>query len=569
MTDENYSGESGRRADASKIIQAIDRVRKKHGVQTTGENNRSLDWDNPRDRTLVRERFDDASGEAILPGFGPEGLGGNARDDCGNPHPFICNECGHSVEFGRTCSQSVCARCGVAWVRDLGIKKSAKVRRIRKEKNQNTSPAEHQYIHHQVISLPLTWYFDLANAGYSLEEAQDVTKSVVKEILDEMRAQGVVVRHSYRGKNPDGTVKSESDDRGAWKERLNSDRAWFGDVRDDLAWMPHYHCIVVSDFLKGGKTKDEDDDEPGLSEKVEEATGWVIHRIAGDDGVSLRDDGAMARALTYCLSHADIDVREDAYNQSCVWEVGSFQGDPIRSSGRFSAWDSDLEWADACVRRLAKRILGIRNGTSDCGAIIPGVDDPGELARRIILELYPEEDDRPDVDSDTVLHHVAQGNIDVSVSTTSGGGGNVTVNSAFGQSHDGGWGGFSGATWSAPSGGSFDGDAGGVRALPLDQDDQGDDCDGSCGGDHDTDATGLKSSSSSETESDGRDEDSQCDGRLIPLGEARHQGLLDDDRWCRDAVHVDEAREADREWPEDLDPWRTSNPDPVKSISIG
>jgi hypothetical protein len=54
--------------------------------------------------------------------------------------------------------------------------------------------------------------------------------------------------------------------------------------------------------------------------------------------------------------------------------------------------------------------------------------------------------------------------------------------------------------------------------------------------------------------------DQECDGTLIPLEEARRRGLLEDDDWCADAPHVEEARDADREWPDDLDPWRTSSP---------
>jgi len=563
MTEKGFGGESGHRAEPSNIIDAIDRVRRKHGIETRGEHNRSLDWDNPDDRTLVREKFTDASGEAILPGFGPEGLGGNARDDCGNPHPFLCDNCGHTVEFGRTCSQSVCSRCGVAWVRDMAIKKAAKTRRIRREKEQNTPVNQKE--HHLVISLPLTWYYDLAKNGVSLERAQEITKGVVKDVLDELRAQGMCVRHSFRGKNPDGTVSSEEGDLGAWKERLNSDRDFYGDVRDELAWMPHYHCVVVTDHLKVKS----DGDGPAVSEQVEEATGWVLHRIEDDSGASLRTDGDMARALTYCLSHADIDVR-NGHNRSAVWEVGSFQGDIIKSSSRFTAWDTDLEWADGVVRRLAKQLLGIRNGTSDCGAILPAVDDPDELARRILEELYPEDDEERDrVNTDAVLHHVSQGNIDVDVSTNSGGGGSVSVTSAWGQSI--GPNGFGSSLPDARGAGSYSGgEPNGVRALPVEDeqpDDVDDDCE--CGGthDHDHDDADLELRSTTSNDSGGRDEDENCDGKLIPLGEARNRGLLDDDDWCANAPHVDEAREADREWPDDLQPWRTSTP--TKTIAIG
>lgn len=56
---------------------------------------------------------------------------------------------------------------------------------------------------------------------------------------------------------------------GLWKELLNSERMFYGDVRDQLAWKPHYHCIVVTDWFK---TAD-------FTKWIESATGWVVHRI--------------------------------------------------------------------------------------------------------------------------------------------------------------------------------------------------------------------------------------------------------------------------------------------------
>ncbi|WP_181685984.1 hypothetical protein [Halorhabdus salina] len=413
----------------------------------------------------------------------------------------------------------------------MSINKSAKLRRVRKEKNYHTPEGELQKLHHLVISPNLGWYFDLASSGRTLEEAQKITKTVVKRILDEMRAQGVLIRHSFRGKNDDGSIKSESDDRGAWKERLNSGRKWNGDVRNELAWKPHYHCIVASDWLEGGE----------LTERVEKETGWVIHRIADDNGISLGSDGAMARAMTYCLSHCDIQIREDSHNRSAVWEVGSFEGDPIKSSSRFSPSPVDLEWADRVVRRAAVDTLGLQSGTTDCGARIPPVDDPDELARQIIEELYPQQE-RPahrDIDPDTLLYHVSEGNLSVDISTTSGGGGNVTVKDAFGEPiGPSGWG---SNLPEAPSDHSYSG-ADEPIAQAIVGDDEDVDCD--CGHDHNTDDNSNP----------------ECGGTLIPLEEARQRGLFDDPDWVRDAAHVDEAREINREWPDDLDPWRTSSP---------
>lgn len=532
----SYSGESGRKADASNIVEAINRRRDSLAGAldpATGDANRSMKWDSERDRIALRDKLEGSRDqEPILPGFGPDGFAHNAQDDCGDPHPFICSSCGHRVDFGRTCQQSVCARCGSSWCRDAAIKKAAKARRLRREKHKHTQKSEHQKIHHYIISPPLKWWYNLAIAGYSLSEAYEETKDVVKDILEEHRAPGVVARHSFRGEADDGSIASESDDRGEWKERLFHELDWFGDdgVRDELAFKPHFHCIVVTDMLQVD------------TELVEEQTGWVLHRIQDDDGVSLEDDGAMARALTYCLSHADIDVRTGEPNRSAVWEVGSFEGDQFRSTPRFKARPSDFDWADGVVREAAETVLGLHSATTECGETMPAVDDPDELARKIIEEIYPDHEPR-ESDLDAVLGHVVDGNISVDVETTSGGGGSVSVRDAFGEPV--GPGGLPGSAADLPDSPSNSAAGAAVRSVQtVDvQDDDQDDCGcGSC------------------DDQDDRDVDDNCDGQLIPLGEFRQRGLLEDDDWIRSAPFVDEAREADREHPDDLDHWMASSP---------
>ena len=143
MTDSDeeskWSGESGRRADPDRVIDVIERTLARLDVNTVSddpEQHQFWSWSNPRSRAEVREAFagDFRQQESLLPGFGPAGYANNARDDSGEAYPFLCNSCGQTVEFGRTCSQSVCMRCGVAWIRDSAIKKTAKVRRLRIEK---------------------------------------------------------------------------------------------------------------------------------------------------------------------------------------------------------------------------------------------------------------------------------------------------------------------------------------------------------------------------------------------------------------------------------------------------
>ena len=154
----------------------------------------------------------------------------------------------------------------------------------------------------------------------------------------------------------------------------------------------------------------------------------------------------------------------------------------------------------------------------------------------------------PSISTDQVLHQVSEGNIRVDVETTEGGGGSVTVTDAWGVP-------LAGVT-DLPSDPSTtelsrrrdSTELPQLRSdLPRDSEiwDAPDGC--GCGGDHDDQDQDV-------------DDDDTCDGTLIPLDEARRQGLLDDSEWLRDAAHSDEALEADREWDDDLDPWRSSSP---------
>jgi hypothetical protein len=539
VTDpDDHPPQSGRSARPEKVIEKIHRIENRAGYRANDDRPRGLDWDDPQDRERVRQRFRENGDvdEAILPGFGPRGRAGDARDDCGDPHPFVCEECGNSVEFGRTCAQSVCSRCAVAWVRDAAIQKSAKARRVRKEKHQITSNL-HQKTHHQVISPRLDWFYTLARDGYTLEEAKEKTREVVKFILDEMRAQGILVGHSYRGENDDGSLKSEEDDMGSWKERLNSGREWHDDVREELAWNPHYHAIVVSDFLRGD----------GFTDEIEDKTGWVIHRITGDEGKSLPNDGAMSRALTYSISHANLRVNPESYNQSEVWEVGSIGGDQIKSTPRFSPRPHDLDWADGVVRRHSATILGLQSGTSDCGAELPDVDDPDELARKVLDRMFPNRKRRDqDVSTDTVLYHINEGNIRVDVETSEGGGGEITVEESFGGDVSrSGW--DSAADLPSAPNTAIAGDGGLELVEPID------------------DLEDVQEESDEDVDDD-RDGADECSGTLIPLEEARQRGLLDDPEWRQDAPHADQALETDQEWPADLD--RFPNEPPGDSIGV-
>lgn len=547
LADEDYTDESGLHAEAEPLVEKILDYHREAGVLNVDENGlpKGLNWDEEHDRQHVRERFDNPhAGEGMLPAFGPDGYGEDAYDDCGDEHPFVCNSCGHSVEFGRTCARSVCGRCGAAWMRDTGISKSAKNRRVRIEKHKETPDHEHQKFHHVVISPGLDWYKCLASLGMSLEEANDTTKDIVKSILKEMRAPGMLIRHDFRGKHPDGSIRSESDDRGFWKTVVQSDRDFYGDVRDALAWRPHYHAVVVSDYIKTGD----------FTTYFEEMTGWVIHRISRRDGKSIKTDGHMARALTYSVSHLSLDVREDGPNQSEIDEVGSIHDDGIQNTSRFSSRPSDIAWADGKVRDACRELLGFSSATTDCGVELPPVDDPDELARRIMHDLYPDEE--PEVSEEVVLEHVRRGNISVEVSTTSGSGGDISVSDAFGLPV--GPGGLRGSAGDMPSlSTSPVTHDGGIESTEPIVDELDDDCGRVVDGDEEISDQG---DDAGDDQDDHDHDDCECNGSLIPLGEFRNEGYLDRDGWVSDAPHVDEAREADREHPDDLERWRAKSP---------
>lgn len=522
------SPQSGRGADPENIIEMIHRTEQRAGYRGGENRSKGLDWNSEHDRKMVLEKFRENGDldKPLLPGFGQNGRGSTARDDCGDAYPFGCPDCGNTAEIGRTCAQSVCARCGAAWARDAAIQKTAKIRRVRKEKHQMAS--EHQKTHHEVISPRLDWFYILARDGYTLEEAMETTREVVKCILDEQAAQGIVAAHPFRGKKDDGSVKSEEDDRGAWKERLNSNRKFYGDVRDELAWMPHYHAIVVSDFLRGD----------GFADVLEDKTGWVVHRIADDDGISLANDSAMARATTYTISHAEIRVNPDGNNRSSIWEVGSIDGNPIKSSPQFTPQQHDINWADSAVRSFSQKILGLRSTTTDCGAELPAVDDPDELAREVLDRMFPNRKRRDeDVSTDTVLYHISEGNIQVDVTTSDGDVEELSVRDAFGDPvPDAGW----GSPGDLPAAPTAPVAVDGGSAVMAVQEENDDDC--SCDQDH------------------GNEEDSECDGTLRPFNELRERGLLEDEDWLNTVPHADQALETHREWPDDLEPWRTDHP---------
>jgi hypothetical protein len=245
-------------------------------------------------------------------------------------------------------------------------------------------------------------------------------------------------------------------------------------------------------------------------------------------------------------------VNTQGHSRAQIWEVGSYrtfhpeQGEyvakSVKSNPDLTPEQRDLDWAAAVVREKAETVLGLTPTSSTCSASIPAVDDPDELARRVLESIFPGEPER--VEPDHVLHHLAQGNIEADVSTTDGGGGRVTVRDAWGHpvGDDGlaAGGGFDVPEPATPT----DDRADDLRSTALDDTDCGDDC-------------GCAESSN----------DDGCGGRFRPIQEAR-ENFLRDREWQANAPHADEALEADREYPDpapafQVDPPADSGPLPA------
>lgn len=218
--------------------------------------------------------------EETLPGFGVE------RDDCGDDIPHFCTDCGHVVgEVGRTCYRWECPRCAPAAVMRRSITATAKIEDFRKETAYQRGGDSPKF-HHVVLSPPE----DFAVARNDPKEA---AYDIAKTLLDELGAMGgLLAYHPWRG-----DIDGQTDDRGAWKNRLFNDRDW-DDVRAELAPEGHIHAIAVADYI-----------DHHTCAALNDKTDWIIHRIEKtDSNVSLYDVEDLASATTYTLSHTGLEA---------------------------------------------------------------------------------------------------------------------------------------------------------------------------------------------------------------------------------------------------------------------
>lgn len=278
-----------------------------------------------------------------LPGFG------DRLEDCGDDHPHFCPHCGGTTVIGRTCNRSQCPRCVASWVRLRASSICGKLDALRRFKYATEcGPApqqpENMFYHHLSISPPADW---AVQAGETALDAFERTLEAVKEVLDELGLEGVILYHPLSGE--------DGDDRGAWRGRLASERPWndrqarrrddlTGDpVSDELEFRPHFHVIGVAPFVDGD----------GVTDVVEDATGWVIHRITQSENStkSITDDYSLARAVTYALSHTGL-YQADETTQAAYRYFGS-------TTREVTAYEENQERIDTIVRAVAPRTLGI------------------------------------------------------------------------------------------------------------------------------------------------------------------------------------------------------------------
>ena len=272
-------GEATRSVDGEELIEAINRPRQ---------------VDDPINVHRGRLPYLD------LPSFG------EPDRKCGEPVPgstYFCPNCATVHEKPHICYRY---DCPIHWPHAVrrrasgsssGIGAAPKLDALRRYLNDFRE--DNQYFHHLVISPPDD--LQLA-AGDPLERALEV----IRELMDLAGIQGLVAYHPYRGDD-----ETPGDDRGEWQNRIHKNTEW-DDVREELRGSPHFHLIGVAPFVDFS-------DSP----LVEDETGWVLHRITQENSnISISDDEAMARAVTYALSHAGIYDSESGQRRLAAWMKG-------------------------------------------------------------------------------------------------------------------------------------------------------------------------------------------------------------------------------------------------------
>jgi hypothetical protein len=287
------------------------------------------------------EKFDQAGGQSdvyddYLPVLSLPGTDGK-YEDCGDEVPRFCGDCGHVTHAGRTCYRSGCPRCWKGWDRRRSTAITSKLEALRRYKESIEGGGWQGYkFHHLAISPPDGFAMNVEDGDR--EQVLQNTFDLLKEVLGEMTVEtGALFYHPFRGE--------DGDDRGFWKDVLpDGDPVDMDDLRDDLSFEPHFHAVVLAKHVPTVVTP-----------RIEEETGWVIHRITkGEDSdVSLYDKYDLARSVTYCLSHTGRGSSRAAYRY--FGEVANFSAE--------ARIEREM---DAAVRSVAVNTLGLKYDGQAC-----------------------------------------------------------------------------------------------------------------------------------------------------------------------------------------------------------
>lgn len=326
--------------DTEAAIEAIQRPN-----QWTGETVEKTDA--MTGETVTFERSEPTTNQWLpkmdLPGYGSEG------DDCGEDVVQFCECCGHSWTVGHTCKSPTCRRCAESWCRERATQITSKLKAV--WAYRMASEPEHQFFQHLVFDIPDDW-----KLSDSPETVYWRTLDAVKEVMDAFGIAGVPIYHPYRG--------ADGDDRDVWKDRQFSGRGW-EDVSAELEFDPHFHILGVAPFV----------DCSGV-ERIQEVTGWPIHRITQGDNssISVGSDWDLARTVAYCLSHAG--VYEDSNGDMRAAAHTRVSERPWRKNGWLDGTiptiqDRTRDEMDEIVRSVAPKVLGTEYSEVACLREVP------------------------------------------------------------------------------------------------------------------------------------------------------------------------------------------------------
>lgn len=295
---------------------------------------------------------------------------GGAYHDCGDRKPLLfCDRCGKPHHVARRCWRSTCPECWESWAIQRGTEITAKLEARRAYEESIRDGWDGWKFHHVVLSPPPGIELRRADA---LDAAVESAKLLCSEVgLDE----GALVYHPWRIKEEHrGDVLGHSSGEGdmTWRHMLHRiERDGFEAVRDEyLVFAPHFHALGLSKHVTGGD----------MTEHLEEQSGWVVHRIADDDGVSLGDIEALAAAATYSVSHAG--VRETGRGMDAAYRY-------FGTVANFEPREHIRERAFAAVAAVSETVLGVEPRGSRCGerVQVPAVDaDHQERIRELAVE---------------------------------------------------------------------------------------------------------------------------------------------------------------------------------------